>query len=54
MVSYYMINLKDVSWWMSIKNAYKPKVPLIVKLSKEGCISLTVGKRPSCAGHKYD
>jgi hypothetical protein len=22
--------LKDVSWWKSIKDAYKPKVPIIV------------------------
>jgi len=25
------INLKDVSWWMSIKNACKPGVPIIAK-----------------------
>jgi hypothetical protein len=34
------IDLKDVSWWMSIKDAYKPKVLIIVKFSKERCIFL--------------
>jgi hypothetical protein len=34
------INLKDVSWWMSIKDACKPGVPVTIKLSKEGCITL--------------
>jgi hypothetical protein len=36
---YSKINLKDVSWWMSIKNAYRPGAPVIAKFSKEGCIS---------------
>jgi hypothetical protein len=34
------IDLRDVSWWMSIKDAYRPGVPLTTKLSKEGWISL--------------
>jgi len=35
----FKIDLKDVSWWMSIKDVCKPKVLIIAKLSKEGCIS---------------
>jgi hypothetical protein len=34
------IDLKDVSWWMSIKDAYKLGVLITTKLSKEKCISL--------------
>jgi hypothetical protein len=41
------INLKDVLWWMSIKNAYKLGVIVIAKLSKERCISLIMGGRLS-------
>jgi hypothetical protein len=37
------IVLKDVSWWMSIKDAYSLGVLVIAKPSKEGCISLVVG-----------
>jgi hypothetical protein len=37
------IDLKDVLWWKSIKNAYRYKASIITKLSKEGCISLDVG-----------
>jgi hypothetical protein len=48
------IDLKDVSWWKSIKDAYKHGVSIIAIFSKEGCISLTVGKKPSCASHKHD
>jgi hypothetical protein len=36
------IHLKDVSWWMSIKDACKLGVPIIAKLSKEGCNSLAI------------
>jgi len=43
------IDLKDVSWWMSIKDAYRPKVPITIKLSKEGCISRVAGGRSFCA-----
>jgi len=39
------IDLKDVSWWMSIKDAYKLKACVIAKFSKEGCIFLVVGRR---------
>jgi hypothetical protein len=34
-------------WWMSIKNVCKPKVLITAKLSKERCISLAMGRRPS-------
>jgi hypothetical protein len=33
------INLRDVLWWMSIKNAYKLGALVLVRLSKERCIS---------------
>jgi hypothetical protein len=42
MESSFKIDLRDVSWWMSVKNVYRPKVLVIVKLSKEGCISLSI------------
>ncbi len=34
------IYVKDVSWWMSIKIACRPRASIIARLSKEGCISL--------------
>jgi hypothetical protein len=34
------IDLRDVSWQMSIKYANKPRALEIAILSKEGCISL--------------
>jgi hypothetical protein len=34
------IDLKDVSWWMSIKDAYRPRAPITTGLLKERCISL--------------
>jgi hypothetical protein len=34
------IDLKDVSWWMSIKDACRLKALVTAKLSKERCISL--------------
>jgi hypothetical protein len=40
MESSFKINLKDASWWMSIKEAYKFGVSIITKPSKEGCIFL--------------
>jgi hypothetical protein len=48
------IDFKDVSWWMSIKYAFRPRVLVIAKFSKEKCISLIVGKRPSCDACKHD
>jgi len=37
------IDLRDVSWWLSIKDACRPRVTVLVKFSKEGCISLATG-----------
>jgi hypothetical protein len=34
------IDLRDVSWWMSIKDTYRLGVLVTTKLSKEGNISL--------------
>jgi len=48
------IDLRDVSWWMSIKDVCRLWAVVIAKLSKEGCISLIVGKRPSCTTRKHD
>jgi hypothetical protein len=48
------IDLKDVSWWMSIKHVYKPRMQVIVKLSKEGCISLAIGGRLSQAAQRHN
>jgi hypothetical protein len=35
MESSFKIGLKDVLWWMSIKDAFKPKVFVITKLKKK-------------------
>jgi len=48
------INLGDVSWWMSIKDAYRHGVLIITRLSKERCISLAEGGKPSCITRKHD
>jgi hypothetical protein len=48
------IDLRDVSWWMSIRDACRLGAPIIVILSKEGCISLVVGRRPFRITHKHD
>jgi hypothetical protein len=40
MESSYKIDLRDVSWWMPTKDAYKLGVLIIARLSKEKCISL--------------
>jgi len=34
------INLKDVSWWMSIKDAYRLRALMTTRFSKERYISL--------------
>jgi hypothetical protein len=41
------IDLRDVSWWMSIKEACRLGAPIIAKFSKEGCISLITKNRSS-------
>jgi len=48
------INLKDVSWWLSIKKTCRPRVSITTRLSKEGCISLTAKVRPFNVTHKDD
>jgi hypothetical protein len=39
------INLRDVLWWISIKDAYKLEVSIPVRLSKDRCISLATRGR---------
>jgi hypothetical protein len=48
------IDLRDMSWWMSIRNAYKHGAPITIRLSKDGCISLTVRGRSFHIAHKHD
>ncbi len=48
------IDLRDVLWWMSIKYTYGHGVLIVVRLSKEGCISLTTRGKPSRVTHKHD
>jgi len=48
------IDLKDVSWWMSIKDACRLGALVTTKLLKEGCISLAIRGRPSCIACKHD
>jgi hypothetical protein len=48
------INLRDVSWWKSIKDACTPGALVTARFSKERCIFLVAGGRPSHATHKYD
>jgi hypothetical protein len=37
--SFSKIDLRDVSWWKSIKNAYKLGVLIIAKFLKKRCMS---------------
>jgi hypothetical protein len=46
MESFSKKDLRDVSWWKSIKDIYKPRVLIIARLSKEWCIFLVVKGRP--------
>jgi hypothetical protein len=48
------IDLGDVSWWKSIRDAYELEVPVTTKLSKEGCISLATRRKSFCIAHKHD
>jgi hypothetical protein len=54
MESSFKIDLRDVSWWMSIKEACRPKALITTRFLKEESISLVAGSRPSCAARKYD
>jgi hypothetical protein len=35
----FKVDIRDVPWWMSIKNACRLEMPITTKLSKEECIS---------------
>jgi hypothetical protein len=48
------IDLSDVSWWMSIRDACRFGAPVTAKLSKEGCISLTARGKPFRTARKHD
>jgi len=48
------INLRDVSWWMSIKDAHKPRALIIARFSKKGCIFLVIGGRPFWVARNRD
>jgi hypothetical protein len=54
MESSYKIDLKDVSWWMYIKETYRLKALVMTRLSKERCISLAVGGMSFCVTRKHD
>jgi hypothetical protein len=54
MESFFNTNLKDVMWWMSIKDAYKLGASIIIRLSQERCISLVTKGRSSRVAHKHD
>jgi len=49
-----MIDLKHLSWWMSIKETCRPRAPIITKLSKEMWISLATRRKSFCVAHKHD
>jgi hypothetical protein len=48
------INLKDVLWWMSIKDACRLGVLITARFSKERCISLTTRGKSFCSPCKHD
>jgi len=48
------IDIRDVSWWMSIKYTCSFVVSIITKLSKKRCISLAIEGRSSHTTHKHD
>jgi hypothetical protein len=48
------IDLRDVSWWKSIKDACRLGASIIAKLLKEGCISLTAKGRSFPITRKQD
>jgi len=54
MESSFKIDLTDVLWWMSIKDAYKLGVPIIVNFFLKRCISIAVGGKPFHVAHKQD
>jgi hypothetical protein len=54
MESSFKIDLKDMSWWMSIKESHKFRAPITTKISKERYISLIARGRPFHATCKHD
>jgi len=48
------IDLRNVSWWMYIKETCRPRALVMTKLSKEKCISLIVGGKPFHVACRYD
>ncbi len=54
MESSFKIDIRDVSWWVSIKDAYRLATLVITKLKKKRCISLTLGGKPSHVTHKHE
>jgi hypothetical protein len=48
------IDLKDVSWWKSIKDVCRPWALVTTRLSKKRCISLATKGRSSCLAYKHD
>jgi hypothetical protein len=47
MESSFKINVKYALWWMSIKEAYKPRSSIITKFFKKKCIFLVARGRLS-------
>jgi hypothetical protein len=47
------MDLRDVLWWMSIKDACRLEVQVIVRFSKEGCISIAIRGRPFRVARKH-
>jgi hypothetical protein len=49
--SSFKIDMKDVSWWMSIEEAYRPGAPITTKFSKERNVATplwpSVGVKPN-------
>jgi hypothetical protein len=54
MESSFKINLKDVLWCMSIKNAYRLGALITIKLSKERCVTLVTEGRLSWGAWKHE
>jgi hypothetical protein len=54
MESFSKLDLRDVLWWKSIKDACRLAMSVTNKLSKEGCISLVARGKPSRITRKQD
>jgi hypothetical protein len=54
MGSYSKIDLRDVLWWKSMKDACIPRASIIAKFLKKGCISLVARGKPFCTTRKHD